>query len=382
MQKTPLALFLFASTVVFAGEVVSSQKAVAPPDDDHWKFMLSAPGWMQGVQGTVGIDGIDSNLDLGFKDIVNKIDMAWSMRAEASKGRFGIMGDLFYASASDSIGVGGPLQKIDARLDEYLADFAVRWRLLEGERGFVDLLAGVRYTNIYQSMHLQSNDAGVGETSANLVDDVSDAIRDRLNEVLSDGKFHNALTAAVSQHLSAKTGEALGPDPRHRTVGIGPLGGRHALRTALLVEQLVTDAEAELRAEVDALKVTGAARAAEVARRVDAAKGRLEKRIAKALDTNLNRSFARCDDWWDPYVGVRARLNFTPTFYLAVRGDIGGFGVGSDLMWQAEGAFGLQLTSSIFAEAGYRALSFDYEKDGLTFDAIMHGAQVTIGVAF
>ena len=51
-------------------------------------------------------------------------------------------------------------------------------------------------------------------------------------------------------------------------------------------------------------------------------------------------------------------------------------------MWEAEAAFGAQLTRSIYAEAGYRALSFDYEKDGLTYDTITHGVQVTIGLDF
>jgi hypothetical protein len=79
---------------------------------------------------------------------------------------------------------------------------------------------------------------------------------------------------------------------------------------------------------------------------------------------------------------VRARYNFTPAIYVIGRGDIGGFGVGSDLMWQTEAALGFQLTHSIYAELGYRALSFDYDKDGFTFDTITHGAQITMGVTF
>ncbi len=380
MKLRLASTFILVTAAAFAG--APGKKAVAPVEEETWKFSLSAPGWMQGVQGTVGIDGLDSKLDLGFKNIVNKIDMATSLRGEVGKGRFGVMGDFFYASASDSLGVGGALQKVDVRLDETLADLSLRWRVVEGPRGFVDLLAGVRYTNIYQAMRLQSDDDGVGQASADLVDHVSFAIRDRLNNVLSEGRFRNALSAAVSNDVTSEVTHALGPDPRRRAVAIGAIGGFHPLRTALLVEDVITQEEAQLRAEVEALNLKGAARAAEVQRRVTAAKGRIEKRVFDVLEKNLNRSFARCDDWWDPYVGLRARLNFTPSFYLVARGDIGGFGVGSDLMWQAEGAFGVQLTRSIYAEAGYRALSFDYEGNGFTFDAIMHGAQVTVGMQF
>ena len=77
---------------------------------------------------------------------------------------------------------------------------------------------------------------------------------------------------------------------------------------------------------------------------------------------------------------MRACYSISPAVYFTVRGDIGGFGVGSDLMWQAEAALGVQLTKSIHAELGYRALSFDYDRDDLKYETITHGAQVMLGV--
>jgi hypothetical protein len=65
-----------------------------------------------------------------------------------------------------------------------------------------------------------------------------------------------------------------------------------------------------------------------------------------------------------------------------VRGEIGGFGVGADLMWEVEAAVGINLTRSIFTEIGYRALGVDYDNDGLLFDAVMHGPQITTGITF
>jgi hypothetical protein len=372
---------LLATGHVFAGELISSKKIVVP-EEEPWRFSLAVPGWMPGITGDVGIDGVISDIDVGFKDLINKIDMVTALRGEVSKGRFGAQGELIYMSLSDSLGVGGPVRKVDVRVDQYLADFALRWRLLEGDRGFIDVVAGLRYTNLYQHVHLQSDDVGIGEASEGFVDTISDAIRDRLNEVLTNGEFRNALTASVGEAVTGRVDGAVGADPRRRNVPIGPIGGRHHLRVALQVEEVILRKETELRAEVAALKVTGAARAADVARRVAAAKSDLEKKISDILEKDLNASITRDDDWWDPYVGLRARYNFTPAIYLSLRGDIGGFGIGSDLMWQAEAALGVQLTGNIFAEAGYRALSFDYEKDGLTYDTITHGAQVTLGLEF
>jgi len=133
---------------------------------------------------------------------------------------------------------------------------------------------------------------------------------------------------------------------------------------------------------IDALHLEGEARRAAVDRIVNAAKARIANDLAFTLQTKLNRSIARDDFWFDPYVGLRGRYNFNKTFYTAVRGEIGGFGVGADLMWEVEGVIGINLTRSIFTEVGYRALGADYENNGLLFDAVMHGPQITTGITF
>ena len=60
----------------------------------------------------------------------------------------------------------------------------------------------------------------------------------------------------------------------------------------------------------------------------------------------------------------------------------GGLGAGSSLMWDVEGVVGCNITRNIFSELGYGAISFDYENDGLTFDTITHGPQITTGIRF
>jgi hypothetical protein len=137
-----------------------------------------------------------------------------------------------------------------------------------------------------------------------------------------------------------------------------------------------------LRARIDALHLRGEARRAAVQRAVNAAKARIANQLAFRLNKSLSQTLSRDDYWFDPYVGLRARYNFNKTFYTAVRGEIGGFGVGADLMWEVEAAVGINLTHCIFTEVGYRALGADYENDGLLFDAVMHGPQITTGIAF
>ena len=108
----------------------------------------------------------------------------------------------------------------------------------------------------------------------------------------------------------------------------------------------------------------------------------IANQLAFTLDGKLGQTISRDDSWFDPYVGLHTRYNFNKTFYTAVRGEVGGFGVGADLMWQVEGVLGINLTRNIFTEIGYRALAADFENDSFTFDTVLHGPQITTGVTF
>ena len=140
--------------------------------------------------------------------------------------------------------------------------------------------------------------------------------------------------------------------------------------------------ERALRARIDALHLSGDARRAAVNRIVSAAMERITRDLAATLNSKLSETLSRDDYWFAPYVGLRTRYNFNKTFYTAVRGEVGGFGAGPDLMWQVEGVIGINLTRSIFTEVGYRALATDYDNDGLLFDTVTHGPQITTGITF
>lgn len=91
-------------------------------------------------------------------------------------------------------------------------------------------------------------------------------------------------------------------------------------------------------------------------------------------------SGAKTIDWVDPLAGLRLRHQFTPDQELVLQGDIGGFGVGSDLSWHALGTYNFRtslLGREFNAYVGYRALSIDYEQGSgnrkIGFDMVQHG---------
>jgi len=90
------------------------------------------------------------------------------------------------------------------------------------------------------------------------------------------------------------------------------------------------------------------------------------------------------EDWIDPFIGLRLRADLTPKLSLALRGDIGGFGVGSDFSWNASAIFGYSFSEMISVWLGYRALGVDYEDgsgpDKFAYDVTMSGP--IVGLAF
>ncbi len=88
--------------------------------------------------------------------------------------------------------------------------------------------------------------------------------------------------------------------------------------------------------------------------------------------------------WVDPVIGLRVRHQFSPGRELQLRGDIGGFGVGSDFSWQLFGGYAFELGEGWSGVIGYRALSVDYSEDTSNgtrgIDLIQHGP--VLGVNF
>jgi hypothetical protein len=80
------------------------------------------------------------------------------------------------------------------------------------------------------------------------------------------------------------------------------------------------------------------------------------------LDTTSRINPSGNDDWVDPFVGLRAKIDLSKKLSLNVRGDIGGFGVGSHISYNGLGFFGYSFTPKVTALVGYRAMYVDYER--------------------
>jgi hypothetical protein len=87
-------------------------------------------------------------------------------------------------------------------------------------------------------------------------------------------------------------------------------------------------------------------------------------------------------DWTDPFVGVIYTPALTNKLSLGLRGDIGGFGIESDLAVNAEAMLRYQFGDTFSFKFGYRYLKVDFEDSSLVYDISLDGLLLGLGIAF
>ena len=261
MKHTLIPSLLCATSfLAVAGPTVTESAPIdMPTPTDSWEFRLTPYGWLTAIDGTSGPEGFPSEIDAGFSDVLDVLEMAAALQFEARRGRWGFMADAFYAELGLSGTLPGPLQtNVDVDFEQFLGEFVVFYRVSETPESFVDLYAGIR---------------------------------------------HMSLTLDLE---ATTTGTLL------------PIGGT---------------------------------------RSGDA-------------------------DWTDPIIGVRSQWEINDRWYLAAKGDIGGFGVDSDFTWNIQGSVGYRFNDSVSLEVGYRYFDTDYSGGGFTYDVAQSGALIGLNFEF
>jgi opacity protein-like surface antigen len=89
----------------------------------------------------------------------------------------------------------------------------------------------------------------------------------------------------------------------------------------------------------------------------------------------LGKNFSESGDdtWVDPIIGVRLHHDLTDKFFVRALADIGGFGIASDITWQAMATLGYRVSENTSLGLGYRGLGTDYSNNNATYDVISHG---------
>jgi len=329
---------------------------------EPWIITVGAPGWLANVSGISGFHGANANISVDVAQILRHINVIYSFEGEVRRGRYGALLNLYYVNGQAGQATPGLVSKVDLGLQEFAGGVFASYRVIEGPRGWLDLLAGFNYTYLGEQLGLQANNMAIDTASTGLVDDFA-------KQLVTPG---SQLRTIVDQHITDKLTALEGHNP---TIPVGPLAGALAGQIRNLAEALLASAQPEFLAAIR----TGAQA------RVNQLKAQLSSQIANRLTNQLNRSFSFYDDWFDPAIGLRGRFNLNKAFYLFAESHVGGFGIGSDVAVQVYGALGCQITRCIRAEAGYRYYYDDFRDEsanGFLYQLSFHGPQINVALTF
>src|SRR6516162_2808103 len=218
-----------------SGKQIESKLVEQPPAKtaEPWKITVGAPGWLAGVSGHTGFHGVNPYVNVGVGQILKHINAIFSFAGEARTGRFGLLGDLLYLNAQASSGTSGLVSKVDLGLQEFLGEFFASYRVIEGPRGWLDLLAGFRYTYLGEQVGLQANNVEIDAASTQLVDQFA-------HQLATDGSDSRAL---IQQIIVGQLGALDGHNP---PLPVGPIASNQKDKIADLVQRLIQGQEPEL----------------------------------------------------------------------------------------------------------------------------------------
>lgn len=86
-------------------------------------------------------------------------------------------------------------------------------------------------------------------------------------------------------------------------------------------------------------------------------------------------------DLLDPFLGLRARVGGESGPFVLTYGDVGGFGVSSDLTWQALLGAGWAWSWGD-VRLGWRAIAYDFDSGGILYDLTARGPFAGVSFAF
>lgn len=143
-----VALLAIASNVLMAGGDIAPVEPAVPEVvvNDSWKYTASINLWMAGIEATT-IDG--AQLDIGFSDILDNLDMTFMGTIGAEKGKWGLLTDIIYLNISDDVNVpipGNPgLEVTSIEMKNWIVTPMVTYKVMESEQLGLNVLAGARY---------------------------------------------------------------------------------------------------------------------------------------------------------------------------------------------------------------------------------------------
>ena len=116
------------------------------------------------MDGTVGVKRFDTHVDYNPLTVVKHLDWGIMAKGEVRKGKWGILGDGFFAQLSASGDPPGPLyNNANIKLQQGMVELALAYRIIDDRRGFLDIYAGARYNYFGINVDVSIDESGIQE---------------------------------------------------------------------------------------------------------------------------------------------------------------------------------------------------------------------------
>lgn len=167
--------------------------------------------------------------------------------------------------------------------------------------------------------------------------------------------------------------------------------GTQKVRSRELINGSVITASGELEAKQTGWELMGLRR---VTPWLEVGLGMLINSISADLELNLpavgggttTASKSLSETWVDPMIIARIKSNKVKQFNYLFRGEVGGFGIGSDFAWQIQAYAGYRFSDLFELTGGYRIIGLDYEngsgQDRFMYNVDTSGPVIRFGFNF
>ncbi len=145
-----LAVAFFAPAAPAAA--AAGQASPHDSQDGDWHYRVAPYLWATGLSGDIGLgeQAPVGSIDAEFSDVWDHLDIAGMLMFDAQRDRWGIAADFFYAKLSvdsDAYADAG-YGTVDVDTKNKIVHLAATYRLSSTDAGHLDLIGGLRYSDV------------------------------------------------------------------------------------------------------------------------------------------------------------------------------------------------------------------------------------------
>lgn len=112
--------------------------ATSPAQAEDWNYDVFLYGLGASLDGTTGVGPIEAEVDVGFSDILDKLEIGGMVAFRAKKGRWAVMTDTFF------VGLGAANDRVDVDVDEFVFELDAAYSFNDS----LEVVFGARYFDL------------------------------------------------------------------------------------------------------------------------------------------------------------------------------------------------------------------------------------------